>query len=234
MANGAYVYGPKQKLTIMKKGRAERAANVSTGEKRRDGSTKTMPIVLYLGSDVNDYENHGHEIIDRLIGNGDIRCDICTDPICKHSSYERGIKETGQQLVIIIARCKKCDRGHALLPDFILPYKQYSGNEIESVIIDSASSPAKKIEIETEASESTVKRWIVDVGERIKCAIGKLKELFKKKGKPISEIALEPGPVYVELEQLLEMAPSSLKYNGNKLGLANIWLGSCDIRTFIR
>jgi hypothetical protein len=141
------------------------------------------------------------------------------------------IKETGAQITIIVVWCSKCRVWHALLPDFLLPYKHYSGNEIESVIIDSAEEPIDHIE--TAASESTVRRWIKQIGTRITQAIGILKYLFRRSGHVVSEVAIDTGPGYSELEQILEMAPSSEKFSGNKLGLANIWLGTNAIAVYI-
>ena len=114
-----------------------------------------------------------------------------------------------------------------MLPDFLLPRKHYSGNEIESVIIDSETLPANQIE--TEASEATVKRWIKQIGERIKRAVSQLKYLFGRAGQAVSEAAIDAGHCYSELEQILDMAPQAVKYSGNKLGLANIWLGTNEV-----
>jgi hypothetical protein len=118
-----------------------------------------------------------------------------------------------------------------LLPDFLLPNKHYSGNEVESVIIDSATEPVNNID--TEASEPTVRRWIKQIGERIRQSVGILKRLFGRPGQAVSEVAIDPGAPYSELEQILEMAPSPIKCCGNKLGMANIWLGTNSPPAFI-
>jgi glutathione S-transferase len=112
-----------------------------------------------------------------------------------------------------------------------LPHKQYSGNEIESVIIDSGTLSAD--EIDTEASYATVRRWIKQIGERVRQAIGKLKYHFGRDGQAVSEAAIYTGHCYSELEQVLEKAPTSIKCSGNKLGLANIWLRATDIPAYI-
>ena len=163
--------------------------------------------------------------------NSAICCERCLQPMKCHSRYNRGIKETGQKIAITIVWCNACKIYHALLPDFLLPKKHYSGNEIESVIIDSEDVAINQIE--TEASESTVRRWISKINERIKRSIGMLKYQFKRMGKTISELAIQPGPPYSELEQILEMAPKSIKNSGNKLGLANLWLGTNEMKTYI-
>jgi hypothetical protein len=190
-----------------------------------------MPIVLFLGRDVKEYENESSEIIELHINEGDIRCKKCLRRMAKHSKYKRLIKETGTQITIIVVWCSKCRVWHALLPDFLLPNKHYSGNEIESVIIDSAEEPVSHIE--TMASEGTIRRWIKQIGTRITQAIGILKYLFRRSGHVVSEVAIDTGPGYSELEQILEMAPSPEKYSGNKLGLANIWLSTNTITAYI-
>ena len=190
-----------------------------------------MPIVMCLGRTVKEYEEISEGIITQAISEGSIRCELCLQPMSRHSSYERGIKETGQRIVITIVWCSECGKGHALLPDFLLPYKHYSGNEIEGVIIDSATEPVNQID--TEASESTVRRWIEQIGERIGHAVGKLKYLFGRAGQAVCEVTINTGHCYSELEQVLELAPNVLKNSGNKLGLANLWLGTNEIAAYI-
>jgi hypothetical protein len=188
-------------------------------------------MVLFLGRSVNEYRKESEKMVQELIKANALRCEICLQPMNRHSSYKRCVKETGETLAIIIIRCKPCNKGHALLPDFMLPRKHYSGNEIESVLIDSASVPV--CEIETEASEPTARRWIAQVGEKVKRACGILKYLYNRAGKALSELRITAGSPYSELEQILEMAPEAIKYSGNKLGLANLWVGTGDIKAYI-
>ena len=182
-----------------------------------------MSIILYLGKSVKEYESVGEKIIKRGLKEGNIRCESCTQPMKRHSSYTRTIKETGQEIEITMVWCKPCKNWHAVTPDFLLRNKHYSGNEIESVIIDSAT--VLVLQIETEASESTVRRWINQIGERIKRAIRILEYIFWQMGKAVGMVAINAKTGYSELENILEMAPSQAQYSGNKLGLANIWLG---------
>jgi len=190
-----------------------------------------MPIVLYLGSDIKDYKWKSEGIIKQALQEGRILCELCLRQMARHSSYEREIKGTGEEITITMVWCRKCKNWHSLQPDFLLPYKHYSGNEIESVIIDSATEPTKLID--TKASESTVRRWVRQVGERIRQAVGVLKYLFGRDGHTVSETAIDAGLPYDELEQVLEMAPSTVKCSGNKLGLANIWLGTSSVPAYI-
>ena len=182
-----------------------------------------MSIVMYLGHDVKEYENQREKLITQYISDGLVRCELCTRILKRHSSYERGIKETGAMLKITMVWCRVCKHGHALLPDFILPHKHYGGNEIESVIIDGSTTEISHIE--TEASESTARRWIRQIGERLVRAISILKYVYASMRRPIGEIEADVDAGYAELEQVLAMAPVEVVYSGNKLGLANMWLG---------
>jgi hypothetical protein len=190
-----------------------------------------MPIVIFMGRNVKEYLEICEIIIRQCIVEGRFLCAQCLHPMRRHSSYKRGIKETKERIRITVVWCSRCREFHAVLPDFLLPYKHYSGNEVESAIIDSATEPVERID--TEASESTVRRWIEQVGGRIRRAVGVLKILFGRAGHAVSEAAIDPGPAYSELEQILEMAPSAIKCSGNKLGLANMWLGTGAMPIFI-
>jgi len=190
-----------------------------------------MPIVMYLGSNVKEYEEKSKEIIAQVISEGRLLCEICLKLMSRHSSYERKKKETGEKISITVIWCSRCKKWHSLLPDFLLPYKHYSGNEIESVIIDSATEAVSHIE--TKASEATIRRWIKQIDDKIRQAVSLLKYMFGRTGQAVSEAAIDAGHCYSELEQILELAPHSIKCTGNKLGLANIWLGKNAAAAYI-
>jgi len=208
------------------------AANVPKRKRREKGQPKSKSIIMFLGRDIKEYEKESLGKIKLAISKGKLLCEKCLRPLAVHSSYLRGIKETGAKIRITMVWCRKCRKWHAVLPDFLLPNKHYSGNEIESVIIDGATTPTNQID--TKASESTVKRWLKQIGERIVQAVGKLKYHFGRGGQAVCEVAIEAGYCYSELEQVLEMAPPpEVKWSGNKLGLANIWLRTCNVAVYI-
>jgi len=190
-----------------------------------------MSIVMFLGRDIKEYEEKSMEIAENAIKEGNILCELCLRPMAYHSSYVRGIKETGDQITITMVWCKKCRKWHALLPEFLLPKKHYSGNEIESVIIDSETTAVDQID--TKASGSTIRRWLKQICKRIERAAGILKYHFGHDGRAVNEVAIDTGYCYRELEQVLEMAPRMVRQCGNKLGLANIWLNTCGMAVYI-
>ena len=207
------------------------AANVCRRKRRERGQPKSMSIVMFLGCNVKEYEEKSAGIIKQAMSEGNLRCKKCLRPLRVHSSYNRGIKETGEQITITMVWCRKCNKWHALLPDFLLPCKHYSGNEVEIVIIDGGTMPVN--EIDTVASESTVRRWLRQIGERIGEAVSKLKYRFGSERRAVCEVSIDEGYCYNELEQVLAMAPSVVKCCKNKLGLANIWLGTCGVAVYI-
>ena len=195
-----------------------------------------MSIILFLGKDVNEYIKKSSEKIKKKLDNEEILCDRCLALMKYYIIYPRKIKETGEKIDITFVICTKCKprHGSALLPDFLLPYKQYSAHTIEDVIKENAENEQRPIkEIDTPASEPTVRRWIKQIGGRITMAVSKIKSIFIEKKRIISEINLEPGHCYNELKQLLKSAPVMQKHSGNKLGLANIWLSRQSRKSFI-
>jgi len=181
-----------------------------------------MSIVLYLGYDINEYNESSAKKIQKCIENGEIICENCSKPLTRHSTYDRTIKEKKLTLTITMVWCKKCKIWHSLQPDFLLPRKHYSGAEVEDVIIESEFIPVDQIN--TPASESTRRRWIRNVGDNIRRSVSLLKYLFGRMGQAVSEIAIKAGSCYNELQQILKMAPADIKNSGCRLGLANLWL----------
>ena len=74
-----------------------------------------MSIVMYLGSTVKEYAEKSIETIKNAIKKGELLCEFCLHPMAIHSSYERGIKETGERIRIKMVWCRKCRKWHAVL-----------------------------------------------------------------------------------------------------------------------
>lgn len=180
-----------------------------------------MAIIAYLGSTVNDYIEKSIKLLSELT----IYCpEHNTVEMAAHGSYERGIKETGEKIRIYRFICYECGATVAVLPDFLLPYKQYSANEIEAVLIDAEST--KVYDIETQASVYTVRRWIKEMGPLIIRWISMLKALaLEITGKAVSEISLFALAPIEQLRTLAECLPK-IKTCGNMLGFAAVYLSS--------
>ena len=190
-----------------------------------DDLQNNMSIIAYICDSVKKYKANGISIVNEMVAAGQFRCSLCIKPLYIQSYYTRGIKETGESIDIAVLRCRsKCMKGDALLPDFIAPQKHYGAREIEKVMIESQTKRVS--DVETKASESTVYRWIAQVGASITAAISVVKAIYVSLGTAVSELALDVRGGFAELESLLDMAPKRINHSGITLGLANIWLGA--------
>ena len=71
--------------------------------------------------------------------------------------------------MVHILICHKCKKSKSVLPDFLLPNKHYSADEIESVLLQAIDTAV--YDIDTPASVSTVRRWLDEMdGESGKLA----------------------------------------------------------------
>ena len=190
-----------------------------------DGQPNNMPIIAHICDSVKEYISGGAGLVLKMVAEGLYRCQICFKALHIHSWYTRRAKETGEVIIVAILRCEsKCAKGDALLPDFISPRKHYSIREIEKVVSEAQSHRVS--EIDTAASESTARRWIAQVGERMEAAASVIKAAFVGMGAAVSELLLDPRGGFAELESLLDRAPRRVRHSGTTLGLANIWLNA--------
>jgi len=142
----------------------------------------------------------------------------------QHGHYMRRIKEKEEEIKIYRYICPKCGKTTAILPDFLLPYKQYSVNEIELVIVGAETTRVS--DINTEASESTVYRWIKEMNKKMDEWISLLKaHLLKIENKIISEITFKGLTLIDQLEAVTEELPK-IRYSGKKLGHAAIYISN--------
>jgi hypothetical protein len=142
----------------------------------------------------------------------------------QHGHYLRGIKGEEEKIKIYRYKCSKCVRTVAILPDFLLPYKQYSTDEIESIIVKSQSTRVS--DIDTEASESTVYRWIKEMNIKMEKWISLLKaHLLKIENRIQSELTFKGLSLIEHLEVVTEELPK-IKSSGSKLGRAAIYISN--------
>ena len=181
-----------------------------------------MSIIAYLGSTVKDYLEKGKAMLAGL----QVSCpDHPAKVMAFHSTYPRTIKETGEKVVIHILICHKCKKTIAVLPDFLLPNKHYSANEVESVILQVADGVAT-YDIDTPASVSTTRRWIREMNDesgRLQEQVSRLKILAISHGCAISEIILAGLPLIEQIMEFVQVLPK-IRFSGNLLGYANIYL----------
>ena len=178
-------------------------------------------IIAYLGRNVKDYRNnflHNFEGLKAI-------CPECGSKTVLHDCYDRHIHIDEKVEWIEIQRviCCRCGRTHAIIPDFIKPYKHYGAGDIEFTLRDIEDGIAAE-HIDTLASTTTVKRWVKEFKERGKQAAGALRALLKNVfDKTINEVRLTGLKIFRSLEYILEQLPE-IESSGLAIGDANLWL----------
>jgi hypothetical protein len=123
-------------------------------------------IVLNLYADINNYAENfvgiRLDILNRLIS-GITVCPVCNGGLKYNCTYPRHPKTadgTKFDIGIVQVCCKSCGKTHALIPDFLMPYKHYTANTVEMAV------SADMSDIDCAADNSTVYRWHKQIRER--------------------------------------------------------------------
>jgi len=178
-------------------------------------------IIAYLGRNVKEYRENCLRFIEKL----DLMCPECGGKASFHDSYERHIHigEEIEWITLFRVICRKCGKTHAIIPDFIRPYKHYSACDTEMVLRDQEDGiPLEKIE--TSASISTLRRWVAEFRHRGRQAAGALRSiLYRHYGRLINELEAANTKVFNMIERMLELLPE-LESSHLAIGEANMWL----------
>lgn len=178
-------------------------------------------IIAYLGRNVKDYCKNSLKFLVQL----EIICPICHGKTTFHNSYRRHV-HIGEEIVWIIiyrVKCSRCGKTHAVIPDFIRPYKHYSTCDTELVLRDYEDCiPVEKIE--TTACISTARRWIKEFKHRGQQAAGALRSILcKHYYRLVSELELVNSKIIAIIERLLDLLPE-IESSNLSIGETNIWL----------
>lgn len=184
-------------------------------------STHCKMIIAYLGRNVKDYRKNFLRYLERI----EFLCPVCGSNTVFHDCYDRHVHIDDKIEWIVIQRviCVDCGKTHAILPDFIRPYKHYSAADIEFILRDVEDGTTYE-QVEATASISTVKRWVKEFRQRGFQAIGALRALLNNNfDKTINEIRLTGLKIFGTLEYILDNFPK-IESNSLSIGDANIWL----------
>jgi len=178
-------------------------------------------IIAYLGRNVKDYRKNFLYYLENL----DLRCPKCGGITTHHASYTRHvhIQEDAQWITLGRVICTRCHITHAVIPDFIHPYKHYSTCDIELAMRDhEAGIPVE--DIDTSASISTVRRWVLEFKEQGNQRVGALKSLLLRLyEKTINEVELAGMRIFHALDRLIDEFPK-IKSSNLTIGDTNLWL----------
>lgn len=178
-------------------------------------------IIAYLGRNVKDYRKNFLRHLERL----EVLCPVCGGSTALHGSYDRHIHINEKVEWIEIQRviCTSCGKTHAVIPDFIRPYKHYSAEEIEIVLRDMEDGILPE-HVETPAGISTVKRWLSEFKSLGRQAAGALKSLYMKLfDKTMNEVLFTGIKIFEALEHILRHFPE-IKSSSLAIGDTNLWL----------
>jgi len=178
-----------------------------------------MLIIAYLGTSVKEYLEKAQGMVAGL----GMCCPKHPEKrMAFHDTYPRTIKETGEKIDIQRLICYECRSTIAILPDFLLPNKHYSANEIESVILQSEAG-SSVYDIDTAAAVCTVRRWLSGIPEKLTEQVSKLKSLaIENYACPISEVTHKDLSLMEQIRHISQRLPK-IRYSGNLLGYAGIY-----------
>lgn len=178
-------------------------------------------IITYLGRNVKDYKKNFLRYLDGL----NRICPECGGTVVYHASYERHVQidETDECITIQRVLCKECGITHAVIPDFIRPYKHYSAFDGEMILRDMDNGFSAE-HVEATASVSTLRRWKAEFREKGSQVAGALKALlFRLYDKAINELELFELKLFGRLERILWEFPE-IESSNLLMGDINIWL----------
>ena len=186
-----------------------------------------MPSIAFLGNDITDYEANSAEYLKAL----HFYCPEHGLELTNHAKYVRHIKELNEEITIQRQGCPHpaCNYTCSIIPDFLQPYKHYSANEIAFVLVE-AESKVEALAIDTEASISTVRRWISEYQPILDEKISKIKAaVFQITKTVVNEMTLPSAQPMETIQRLLKLLPGIRR--SNTLGAAFIYENTLAIPT---
>jgi len=178
-------------------------------------------IIAYLGRNVKEYRRNCLRFLEEL----DLICPICGGETSFHDDYDRHVHmgEEIEWITLFRVICGKCGKTHAIIPDFIRPYKHYSACDTEMALRDQEDGIPLE-EIETAASISTLRRWVAEFRYRGWQAVGALRSiLYRHYGRFINELEAASTKVFHMIERMLELLPE-VESSHLAIGEANMWM----------
>jgi hypothetical protein len=121
-------------------------------------------IIASLGVSIKEYVKDYLQLLAGLV----FMCSVCSSPTHRHGWYNRLVKDDGVRIPILRVKCPLCKKTHAVLPEFLSPYKHYSQEVHQSVIeqVVEQTTSVERVEIRgKEASRvwpaiDTMRRWV--------------------------------------------------------------------------
>lgn len=178
-------------------------------------------IVTYLGSSVKDYQ----EKFFHIIAEQKWPCPICGQYLDNHGYYERIVihENSKDSLLIFRGKCVECKKTHAILPDFIAPYRHYAMSVI-SVTIEETTDELIPVELVSGPQDiCTAQRWLNRFTAYCNEAAGYLNSIaLQMTGNIPTLIGKIHSSPWQQLKAAILNLPSIL--STSVMGAVNIWL----------
>ena len=168
-------------------------------------------IILNSGMICNSNFYDRAEVIqtaNRLTRHGDVLCSLCGGSLIVHGSYvrhtrdERGERHDGW---IAQGHCFACNIYPSLIPNFLMSYKHYKTEVIESAVLEAEEQVSLK---SCPADNSTIRRWVKQFRRRGGQAVGWLLSILcLVYERHISTIELQNKGLMKQLERLARELP---------------------------
>ena len=177
-------------------------------------------IVAYLGHSVNEYL---HEFL-RNINITILLCPLCQDnALVMHGSYQRRLRwdENSEWFPIVRVRCTRCGKTHAILPDFISPYRHIAAKHIAEATATVLEGISTVETAEGPQEASTTRRWVQRFQQDFNNISGMLQSILIQTMKnylPLSELST----IWQEFCFILNAFPRTV--HTSHIGQANLWL----------
>ncbi len=179
-------------------------------------------IVAHLGDSVNDYLVHFWFYLTQV----EWHCPICGAKMVLHAKYLRKLKMPDAVLIVIITivryRCTGCGKTHAILPDFLAPYRRYAMTVIEAAVAAVVEDGIPLEKAPGDQDMVTTRRWVrrfLGLSEQATSTLGSI--LIRLKQELLSLVTENSGPCK-KLQRVLGALPVTPATSN--FGKANIWL----------
>jgi DNA-directed RNA polymerase subunit RPC12/RpoP len=175
-----------------------------------------------LGNSVKDYLEHFWFYLAQI----EWRCPSCGAKLVLHAKYLRKMKAPDAVLIVIITiiryRCTGCGKTHAILPDFLAPYRRYAMPTIEAAVTAVVEEKAPLEKAPGDQDPATTRRWarrFLGLSEQATSLLGSILLRLSQEFLPL--VMSDDGPCG-SLRRVLGELPETPATSS--FGKANIWL----------
>ena len=151
-------------------------------------SKKHDMIVAFLGKSIKHYRKHFLKELSRIA----LVCPSCGGKTHWHAWYVRTIKGESERIRILRVRCSQCGKTHAVIPDFLSPYKRYPQTVQEAVLgqVVENGIAVERIEAGVKLcfpAIDTIRRWVRRHRKRERQYIGAVAGFLERCGQAVGE-----------------------------------------------